>query len=248
VSPADKVIVITGAAGGLGLSYAHHLAKDGASVVLADRCDFGPDAKALAAGNPRCALVPADVSVEADAQDLASTTASRFGRIDVLINNAAIYPTLVRRPFEELNVAEWQEVLNVNVIGVFNCCRAVAPIMRSQGHGKIINIASNVVHKGMPFLLHYVASKGAVLAMTRGLARELGPSNITVNAIAPGYVLSDPKANPDSDHNRQAIARRALGRSQTPQDLHGVISFLSSSESDFMTGQTLIVDGGEVFS
>jgi NAD(P)-dependent dehydrogenase (short-subunit alcohol dehydrogenase family) len=242
-----KVVLITGAAGGLGLAYAIRLAQEGATLVLADRRPFEPPAVELSKDGSRCCLVDADVTNPSAAKEMACTAVTRFGRIDVLINNAALFAHLVRRPFEEIEDAQWREVLDVNVIGVVNCCRAVVPHMKAQGHGKIINIASNAAHKGMPQLLHYVASKGAVISMTRALARELGPANITVNAIAPGYVPHE-GLPADPERERAVIAQRALPRAQTQQDLVGVVAFLCSADSDFITGQTIVVDGGEVLS
>src|SRR2546428_86825 len=189
---ADSVVIVTGGGSGLGMVYARRLAEEGAAVVLADIRDGNPEIRKLTASNSRTLFVRADIRSPQEAQQLAATTVSKFGRVDVLVNNAALFSNLDRRPFEELTVEEWEEVPAVNVIGTFTCIRAVVPTMKSQKHGKIINVASNVVHKGLPHLLHYVASKGAVMAMTRALARELGAFGITVNATAPGGVIHDP--------------------------------------------------------
>jgi NAD(P)-dependent dehydrogenase (short-subunit alcohol dehydrogenase family) len=195
--------------------------------------------------------VPTDVSDAASVRALISTTVARFGRIDVLVNNAAVFATLRPQPFDEIPEAEWDRVMAVNVKGVWNCARAVAPVMRSQGGGRIVNVASAIVAKGTALLLHYVTSKGAVVAMTRALARELGPSGITVNAVAPGLILSDTvQANPDiTGFQLDAIMRaRSLKREAFPADVEGTVVFLASDDSAFMSGQTLIVDGGSVFS
>jgi NAD(P)-dependent dehydrogenase (short-subunit alcohol dehydrogenase family) len=191
-----------------------------------------------------------DVSAAGAARAMADAAVKRFGRIDVLVNNAAVFAALKPQPFDEIPEAEWQRVMDVNVTGVWNCVRAVVPAMRGQGGGRIVNVASAIVGKGTALLLHYVTSKGAVIAMTRALARELGPSGITVNAVAPGYILSDGvRANPDIGAFQLAIMRaRSLKRDAYPEDVEGAVLFLASDDSAFMSGQTLIVDGGSVFS
>jgi NAD(P)-dependent dehydrogenase (short-subunit alcohol dehydrogenase family) len=224
------------------------LAREGAAVVLADIALPGREAAELTDTNPRTLFVRADVRCPEDSRRLAETTVSTFGRIDVLVNNAALFATLRRCPVEELSVAEWEEVLAVNVIGTFACIQAVVPVMKVQKRGTIINVGSNAVHKGLPHLLHYVASKGAVHAMTRALARELGPFGITVNAVAPGYVLHEGTATSDGGRNEQVVALRALPRTETADDVVGTVVFLASEESGFLTGQTIVVDGGEVFA
>ena len=244
----DRVIIITGAARGLGLAYAARFAREGAGVVLADIAPPGREVDELTGTNPKTLFVRADVRCPEDSLRLVQTTVSRFGRIDVLVNNAALFTTLTRGPLEELSVSEWEEVLAVNVIGTFACIQAVVPIMKVQKRGAIINIGSNAVHKGLPHLLHYVASKGAVHAVTRALARELGPFGITVNAVAPGYVLHDGTAAFDEGRNEQVVALRALCRTETPADVVGTVAFLASEDSCFVTGQTIVVDGGEVFA
>jgi NAD(P)-dependent dehydrogenase (short-subunit alcohol dehydrogenase family) len=170
--------------------------------------------------------------------------------VDVLVNNAAVFATLKPRPFEAIPESEWDRVMAVNVRGIWNGVRAVAPLMRAQGGGRIVNVASAIAHKGTAGLLHYVTSKGAVITMTRALARELGPDRIAVNAIAPGLTLSETVlANPDiAAFQREAVlASRALKRDEVAGDLEGTVVFLASEDSAFMTGQTLVVDGGSVF-
>jgi NAD(P)-dependent dehydrogenase (short-subunit alcohol dehydrogenase family) len=174
----------------------------------------------------------------------------RMGRIDVLVNNAAVFATLTPKPFETIPEEEWDRVMAVNVRGMWNCVKAVAPHMRARKRGRIVNVASAIVAKGTPYLLHYVASKGAVIAMTRALARELGDDGIAVNAVAPGLILSDTvRANPAVTGFQSAavLQSRAFKRDALPEDVEGAVVFLASSDSAFMTGQTLVVDGGSVF-
>ena len=247
---AGKVAVITGGAQGIGFAYARRFLAEGASVVLADTADAPVAAEKLAAPG-RTLGVRTDVSDIASVRAIVDATLKRFGRIDVLVNNAAVFSTLKPQPFDEIPETEWDRVMAVNVKGVWNCVRAVAPTMRTQGSGRIINVASAIVAKGTAMLLHYVTSKGAVVAMTRALARELGPSGITVNAVAPGLILSDTvQANPDiSAFQADAVMRvRSLKREAFPEDVEGTVVFLASDDSAFMSGQTLIVDGGSVFS
>lgn len=245
-----KVAVITGGAAGIGFAYARRFIAEGARVVIGDVVD--PEAAAATLGQPDRVLAQrADVADPAALRALAHATVARFQRIDVLVNNAAVFATLRPQPFDEIPEAEWARVLAVNVTGVWNAVRAVVPTMRAQGSGRIVNVASAIVAKGTAMLLHYVTSKGAVVAMTRALARELGPSGITVNAVAPGLILSDTvQANPAiTEFQADAVMRaRSLKRDAFPEDVEGAVMFLASDESAFMSGQTLIVDGGSVFS
>jgi NAD(P)-dependent dehydrogenase (short-subunit alcohol dehydrogenase family) len=191
------------------------------------------------------------VSDMSSVRGLVDAALGRFGRIDVLVNNAAVFASLKPQRFDDIPETEWDRVMAVNVKGVWNCVRAVTPAMRAQGGGRIVNVASAIVAKGTAFLLHYVTSKGAVVAMTRALARELGPDGIAVNAIAPGLILSDTvQANPDiTSFQLPAIMQaRSLKREAFPEDVEGTVVFLASDESAFMSGQTLVVDGGSVFS
>jgi 3-oxoacyl-[acyl-carrier protein] reductase len=219
-------------------------------VIIADIKGAAEAAASLSGSNRQVAAVETDVASEDSVAHLISSTLDRLGRIDILVNNAAVSATLALTPFEKLTVAEWRHVLDVNTIGTFLCCRAVAAHMRARKSGRIVNIASGTAFKGAPFLLHYVASKGAVISMTRSLARELGSDNVTVNAVSPGYTLSEGNlGNPDflGAHRQAAVAGRVLQRDAYPEDLVGAVAFLASDDAAFMSGQILAVDGGSVF-
>ncbi len=232
----NRVAIVTGGATGIGAAIARRLAQDGARVVIADLQKS--DAGAL--------NLQLDVAKEDQVDEMAAQTMKALGRIDILVNNAAIFSTLELRPFETIPVDEFRKVMEVNVMGVWLCCRACAPHMRRGGYGRIINLASGAPLKGVPLFLHYISSKGAVIAMTRGLARELGKDNITVNSLAPGFTLSENVAKQQA-HVRQGERTRmtrAIQRDETPEDLVGTVSFLASEDAAFLTGQTLVVDGG----
>jgi 3-oxoacyl-[acyl-carrier protein] reductase len=243
-----KVAIVTGAGRGIGRAYALRLAREGARVAVAEiQPAMGEETAAAirAAGGDAIAL-PTDVSDEASAEAMARATAERFGRIDVLVNNAALFYGITRKPFDEITVAEWDRLMAVNVRGVWLCCKAVLPHMRRAGGGKIVNIASDTVLSGVPYFLHYVASKGAVIALTRALAREVGDDNICVNAVAPGFTLSEAGQAAGTEPAARSIAGRPLGRAEVPEDLVGTIVYLASPASDFVTGQLLAVNGGYV--
>jgi NAD(P)-dependent dehydrogenase (short-subunit alcohol dehydrogenase family) len=242
-----KVAIVTGAGSGIGKALARRLASDGASVVIADLDRFGETAAEIAkATGARTLGLQIDVSDEKDVERMAAETVRAFGRIDILVNNAAVFSTLKLKPFEEIGVDEWRKVMDVNILGVALCCRACVPHMRKAGGGRIINLASGAPIKGVPLFLHYISSKGAVIAMTRGLARELGKDGITVNSLAPGFTLSE-NVLAKEDHMKSGVVTRgtrAIQRDETPEDLVGAVSFLAGADAAFVTGQTLVVDGG----
>ena len=244
---AGKVAIVTGAGSGIGKALARRLAADGAAVVIADLQKFDEAAAEIAKATAARTLgLQIDVSNEQDVARMAAETARAFGRIDILVNNAAVFSTLKLKPFEEIPLAEWRKVMDVNVLGVALCCRACVPHMRKAGGGRIINLASGAPLKGVPLFLHYISSKGAVIAMTRGLARELGKDGITVNSLAPGFTLSEGVSQKE-DHvkaGERTRATRAIPRDEKPEDLVGAVSFLASADAAFITGQTLVVDGG----
>ena len=245
----DRVIIVTGGAQGIGLAYCKGLSAEGAKIVVADIDQAGSEAAvgALGESGADALAVVGDVSNPEDTEEMARATMDRFGRIDGLINNAAMFqrPAMSRVPFDQIPVDEWDRLMAINLRGIFLCCRAVVPHMKDRQSGKIVNISSGTVYFGSTNLLHYVTSKAGVIGLTRGLARELGEFNINVNAIAPGLTISMDESNDvRSGMNEQRIQARALKRSETPEDLVGAAVFLCSSDSDFMTGQTMVVDGG----
>ncbi len=247
-----RVVIVTGGGHGLGKAYAKRLAQEGANVVLADI--DGPAAETAArvlSEDPSITSkvlgLVVDVASEASLAEMVRQTMAEFGRIDVLINNAAIFATIPvsRLPFDEVSVAEWDLTMNVNLKGVWLACRAVAPAMKAQQYGKIINIASGTAFKGTGGRIHYITTKAGILGLTKTLAHELGAFNVTVNCVAPGSTLSEEKPSDDIQKYRQGKAgARPLKRMQVPEDLVGTIAFFSSADSDFITGQTLVVDGG----
>lgn len=245
----NKVCVITGAGHGIGKAYARRFAEEGAQVVVAEIDDRAGQSVAAALGDAgqlgwaRATDVRSYQSVEG----LMRETLDRFGQIDVLLNNAAIYVTerLWKGPVEELALEEWDRVLEVNLKGVFLCCRAIIPAMKRQKSGKIINIASGTFFSGTGNMPHYTTSKGGVIALTRVMAKQLGPWVINVNCMTPGSTMSEETVTDEVRQRRESSARdRAISRVELPEDITGTALFLASSDSDFMTGQLLVVDGG----
>ena len=245
-----RVAIVTGGAKGIGRHYVQALAREGARLMIADVADGQELAQAIARDHGANSVASAitDVSDEGAVKALVATTMERFGKIDILVNNAALFAPLAEQKVTEIDIALWDRVMAVNVRGVFLMAKHVAPHMIAQKYGKIINISSGTVTRGIPLFAHYVTSKGAVTAFTRALSRELGEHNICVNNLAPGFTLSDTVINENPghlEHSRQpSVVRRAIKRDEYPEDLLGALVFLASPGSDFITGQTIAVDGG----
>jgi NAD(P)-dependent dehydrogenase (short-subunit alcohol dehydrogenase family) len=246
---ADKVAIVTGGAGGIGNAFSRGLAGEGARVVVADLDDAG--AKELASeleGEGRdCLAWKLDVSREASTAEMAQATLARFGRIDILVNTAAVYVTLERKPFAEIDPSEWNRVLGVDLGGTALCTRAVLPAMKEQGSGVIINMGSVNTHLVPEGRTHYNAAKAGVEAFTRTLARELGPFGIRVNALAPGLVRTGRAALVPEERYERTARERALRRDLLPEDIIGPLVFLCSDDARMITGHVLVVDGGQIF-
>ncbi len=243
--------IVTGAAQGIGAAYARGLAAEGANVVVNDIDDPASVVAGITAEGGQATGIVADITDEAQVGDMVARTVETYGRIDGLINNAALFGKLKRKRFEDIDAGEFDAVMRVNVRGTWQVSRAVVPVMRKQQFGKIVNIASGTAFKGTPMHIHYVTSKGAVIAFSRALAREVGDDNICVNTIAPGLttseaVLTNGEFGPE--HIDANISGRCIKRAETPEDLVGTAIFLLSHESDFITGQVLCVDGGSVLN
>jgi len=232
-----KVALVTGGAQGIGRAIADGLEAAGATVVVADL-------------NPPEGGIRADVSSETDVDALVGEVVDRNGGVDILVNNAGLYASLEMRPFTEIPLDVWRQVMDVNVASMFLMCRAVVPVMRGRGGGKIVNISSGTPFRGVPFLLHYVTSKGAIVALTRALAKELGKDAIHVNCVAPGFTMSEGVlANPEVVEKLRdvSIAARTIQRDQVAEDVVGAVVFFCSPGADFVTGQTMVIDGGQYF-
>jgi NAD(P)-dependent dehydrogenase (short-subunit alcohol dehydrogenase family) len=232
-----KVAVVTGGAQGIGAAIARGLEAEGAEVVVADL-------------EPPEGGIRADVSSEEDVERMVAEALERNGRIDILVNNAGLYASLEMRAFTEIPLDEWNRVMQVNVASMFLTCRAVVPVMREQGGGKIVNISSGTPFRGVPFLLHYVTSKGAIVAFTRSLAKEVGADSIHVNCVAPGFTMSEGvRSHPEVIEALRdvSVAARTIKRDQVPEDVVGAVVFLCTPAADFITGQTMVIDGGQYF-
>ena len=241
-----KVAIVTGGAQGIGRAIAEGLAAEGAQIVIADLRGAEEAAGAFQDG----VGLTVDVASEADTEQMAAETEARCGGIDILVNNAGLYASLAMRPFEQIPVDEWRQVMDVNVMSMFLTCRAVVPRMRARGGGRIVNISSGTPFRGVPYVLHYVTSKGAIVALTRALAKELGDAEVLVNCVAPGFTLSEGvRENPAVVEALRdvSVSGRTLKRDQEPGDVVGAVVFLCGPGSTFVTGQTIVIDGGQYF-
>jgi NAD(P)-dependent dehydrogenase (short-subunit alcohol dehydrogenase family) len=241
-----RTIIVTGAATGIGQAFAVGAAAQGANVVVADMNAADETVAAVQAAGGQALAVRVDVADNNSVLAMAGAALRRFGRIDGLVNNAAYFREVKLTPFEELDPAQWDRIFAVNVKGVWQCCKAVMPAMREQKSGSIVNIASVVAVAGQPGYLHYVATKGAVLAMTKGLAKECGPHNVRANVIAPGFVITDATRNRPIEWQQSFLKARAISREQRPDDLVGTALYLLSDLAGFVSGQTIVVDGGHI--
>jgi len=242
----DKSVIITGGGGKIAKAYAMAFAKEGAKLSLPDIASAEPLVKAIMDMGGTAISTACDVSNEQSVRAMVEETVKQFGTVDVLINNAAYFMTVWKGPFWQMSVEEFDKAMAVNVRGSWLCAKAVVPHMQKQKQGKIVNISSNVALTGNPNYIHYVTSKGALIAMTRAMARELGDYNICVNTVSPGFVVTEGR-QVDPEYEKVRAQQRSIKRTQVENDLVGTVLFLSSQESDFMTGQLLNVDGGYHF-
>ena len=242
----DRVVIITGGGGKLAKVYAMAFAREGAKLSLPDVVSADPVVKAIQDQGGEAMSVQCDVADESSVNAMVEATVKRFGGVDILVNNAAYFMTVKKGPFWEMAVEEFDKAMAVNVRGVWLCAKSVFPHMKGRSKGKIINISSGVALNGNPNYIHYVSSKGAVISMTRAMAREVGQYGICVNSVAPGFTLTEGR-QVDPEYERRRTQQRCFQRSQVEEDVLGTVLFLASSESDFMTGQVLCIDGGSHF-
>tara|TARA_Y100001970_G_scaffold73191_1_gene92826 strand:- start:3499 stop:4251 length:753 start_codon:yes stop_codon:yes gene_type:complete len=246
----DKVVIITGAARGLGQKYAIEFAKIGAKIVFADINSCSDTENKIKELTDNFLNLSLDVTNYESCKSLVSSAKEKFGRVDVLVNNAALYGALKSSRFEDIDENQWDRAMNVNVKGMWNCCRAVAPIMREQKSGSIINIASLAALYGMPYAADYATSKAAVLGLTKVIARELGKDNIRVNAVAPSMVRTDSAEEflgEKAERGFEVISKgQILQKTLEVDDIYGTVLYLAGDQSKFVTGQTIMVDGGSV--
>jgi 3-oxoacyl-[acyl-carrier protein] reductase len=242
----DRTVIVTGAATGIGQAFAVGCAAQGANVVIADMSPADETVALVEQAGGKALAVKVDVADDASTRAMAQAALDRFGRIDGLVNNAAYFREVKLTPFEELDPAIWDRIFAVNVKGVWQCCKAVMPAMRERGSGSIVNIASVVAVAGQPGYLHYVATKGAVLSMTKGLAKECGANGVRVNVIAPGFVITGATKDRPVEWQQSFLKARAISREQRPDDLVGTALYLLSDLAGFVSGQTIVVDGGHI--
>jgi NAD(P)-dependent dehydrogenase (short-subunit alcohol dehydrogenase family) len=242
-----RVAVVTGGGRHLGRAYCLGLAGEGAAVVVADIVDAEPVAREIAAAGGRAAVTSLDVTDPASTAAMAAFALDRFGRIDVLVNNAGWFKQAQRGPWTDIDVEEWDRAFEVNVRGTWLACAAVVPHMRSRRYGKIINIGSNTVWKGTAGFLHYVSAKAAIIGLTRALAREVGEDGICVNMLCPDYIPDQEMLAAEPERDAFVVSQRVLKRTEVPEDMIGALTFLAGPGSDFVTGQSLLVNGGVAF-
>lgn len=242
----QKTIIVTGGATGIGQAFALGCAAQGANLVVADMNSADETVAAIQQAGGKAIGVKVDVSNQESLNEMADAALKAFGRIDGLVNNAAYFREVKLTPFEEIDPEIWERIFQVNVRGVWQCCKAVMPAMRTQNSGSIVNISSVVAVAGQPGYLHYVATKGAVLSMTKGLAKECGSAGVRVNVIAPGFVITDATKNRPVEWQQSFLKARAISREQRPNDLVGTAMYLLSDLSAFVSGQTIVVDGGHI--
>ncbi|MEO9175857.1 MAG: glucose 1-dehydrogenase [Gaiellales bacterium] len=241
-----KVAIVTGGAQGIGRAIAEGLARAGARIVIADL----RGAEDAASDLPDGIGLTVDVSNETDVARMAETVVEQCGTIDILVNNAGLYASIPMRSFLEIPLEEWRQVMDVNVASMFLTCRAVVPVMQAAGGGNIVNISSGTPFRGVPFLLHYVTSKGAIVAFTRALAKEVGKQGVLVNCVAPGFTMSaGVEEHPEvvAALQQASVSSRTIQRDQVPEDVVGAVVYLSSPAASFVTGQTIVIDGGQYF-
>jgi NAD(P)-dependent dehydrogenase (short-subunit alcohol dehydrogenase family) len=242
-----QVAIVTGGARGIGFAYASGLGAEGSAVVLVDLIDGSPAVDRLRDSGVDALAVTADVSDQTATERVVDLTLERYGRIDVLVNNAAWFRYIEKRPFTDIDVDEWDKAFAVNVRGSWLMSRAVYPAMRDASGGRIINVSSMTVWKGVPGFAHYVASKAAIIGLTRALAVEMGPAGVTVNTVVPDFIPHDIENQSDPAIDERNVRDRIFKRTQTPEDMVGIVVFLCGPGAAFITGQSFLVNGGARF-
>lgn len=244
----NKVIIVTGAGGNIGRAYVKGFVESGAKVVAADLRDQA-DLVESVGGKENAISVQVDITDQASVEKMAAAAVSAFGRIDGLVNNAGFFKGATFGSFMDIPPEEWDQCFQVNVRGLWQCCKAVYPYMKEHGKGRIVNISSNTPYKGVPNFLHYISSKMAIVGLSRSLAREVGPHGITVNTLCPDLIPDeDITKQQGTGPNERTVSERCIARTQVPEDMVGAASFLLSDDSDFITGQSLLVNGGALFN